>query len=118
VVSAKAENERLIAVFAEGAPPCPSKRSVLSAEVRTISGWRRGFDCPIFARALVFETRNSILPPNQLSDGRGFEAMAGELRLRVGVHNLSDGQVTAFRDAYRQMMSGYHFFAGLHGVPS
>ena len=72
---------------------------------------------------LVFETRNSIPPPNQLSDGRGFEAMAGELRLRLGVHNLSDGQVTAFRDAYRQMMQisdnrGYQFFAGLHGVPS
>jgi len=49
--------------------------------------------------------------------------MAGELRLRLGVHNLSDGQVTAFRDAYRQMMQisdnrGYQFFAGLHGVPS
>gem|GEM_PF-6428689 len=54
--------------------------------------------------AVFAETRNSILPPNQLSDGRGFEAMAGELRLRLGVHNLSDGQVTAFRDAYRQMM--------------
>jgi tyrosinase len=50
-------------------------------------------------------------------------AMAGELRMRLGVHNLSDEQVTAFRNAYRQMMQisdnrGYQFFAGLHGVPS
>lgn len=50
-------------------------------------------------------------------------AMAGELRARLGVQNLSADQVTAFRDAYRQMMQisdnrGYQFFAGLHGVPS
>jgi tyrosinase len=49
--------------------------------------------------------------------------MAGELRIRLGVHNLTEAQVTAFRDAYRQMMQisdnrGYQFFAGLHGVPS
>jgi len=49
--------------------------------------------------------------------------MAGELRVRLGVQNLSDDQVTAFRDAYRQMMQigcnrGYQFLAGLHGVPS
>jgi hypothetical protein len=49
-------------------------------------------------------------------------AMADELRMRLGVHNLSDEQVTAFRNAYRQMMQisdnrRYPFFAGLHGVP-
>src|SRR6266853_855549 len=49
--------------------------------------------------------------------------MAGELRTRLGVHNLSSDQVAAFRDSYRQMMQisdnrGYQFLAGLHGVPS
>jgi tyrosinase len=43
-------------------------------------------------------------------------------RIREGVHNLSDQQVTDFREAYRQMQSisdnrSYGFFGGLHGVP-
>jgi tyrosinase len=40
----------------------------------------------------------------------------------VAVHNLSDQQITALRDAYAQMMAirdnrGYGFLAGLHGTP-
>src|ERR1700730_11486543 len=54
---------------------------------------------------------------------QGGQAMANELRLRIGVQNLGDDQVAALRDAYRQMMQisdnrGYQFLAGLHGVPS
>ena len=49
--------------------------------------------------------------------------MANDLRMRIGVHNLSSDQVDAFREAYRQMMAindnrGYQFFAGLHGAPN
>ena len=49
--------------------------------------------------------------------------MANDLRMRLGVHNLSSDQVGAFREAYRQMMTisdnrGYNFFAGLHGAPN
>jgi len=45
-----------------------------------------------------------------------------ENRIRQGVHNLTDQQVGALRDAYRQMMAltdnrGYAFFAGIHGAP-
>lgn len=63
-----------------------------------------------------------LIPTSWARDG-ALTAMAGELRVRLGVHNLSDDQVTAFRDAYRQMMQitdnrGYQFLAGLHGVPS
>jgi tyrosinase len=48
--------------------------------------------------------------------------MANGLRMRVAVHNLSDGQIGALRDAYAQMMAirdnrGYGFLAGLHGTP-
>ncbi len=48
--------------------------------------------------------------------------MANGPRLRPGVHNLSDAQVDAIRDAYRQMMQisdnrGYQYYGGLHGVP-
>jgi hypothetical protein len=48
--------------------------------------------------------------------------MANGLRIRVAVHNLSDQQITALRDAYAQMMAirdnrGYGFLAGLHGTP-
>jgi tyrosinase len=51
------------------------------------------------------------------------EGMADGPRLRPGVHNLSDAQVDAFRNCYRQMMQigdnrGFQYFAGLHGVPS
>jgi tyrosinase len=54
---------------------------------------------------------------------QGGQAMANELRLRIGVQNLGDDQVAALRDAYRQMMQigdnrGYQYLAGLHGVPS
>jgi tyrosinase len=50
-------------------------------------------------------------------------AMANEIRIRLGVHNLSAAEAAALRDAYRQMMQisdnrGYQFFAGLHGVPN
>lgn len=49
--------------------------------------------------------------------------MANGLRTRIGVHNLTDQQVSGFRDAYQQMMQisdnrGYAYFAGLHGVPN
>jgi len=49
--------------------------------------------------------------------------MANGIRNRLGVHNLSDAQVTALRGAYAQMMAisdnrGYAFLAGLHGAPS
>jgi tyrosinase len=49
--------------------------------------------------------------------------MANGIRNRLGVHNLSDAQVTALRNAYGQMMTitdnrGYAFLAGLHGAPS
>ena len=49
--------------------------------------------------------------------------MANGIRIRLGVHNLSDAQVAAFRSAYQQMMAigdnrGYQYFAGLHGVPN
>jgi tyrosinase len=45
-----------------------------------------------------------------------------DIRIRLGVHNLDDAQVAAFRDSYRQMMGisdnrGYQYLAGLHGVP-
>ena len=48
---------------------------------------------------------------------------ANDLRVRLGVHNLSSEQVGAFREAYRQMVSisdnrSYRFFAGLHGAPN
>jgi hypothetical protein len=49
--------------------------------------------------------------------------MANPLRIRLGVHNLSDAQIAAFRSSYQQMMGiadnrGYQYLAGLHGVPS
>ena len=49
--------------------------------------------------------------------------MADSLRARQGVHNLSDAEVSAFRDAYGQMQAitdnrGFAYFAGLHGVPN
>jgi len=49
--------------------------------------------------------------------------MANGIRNRRGVHNLGDAEVSALRDAYRQMMGitdnrGYGFLAGLHGAPS
>jgi tyrosinase len=49
--------------------------------------------------------------------------MANDLRMRIGVHNLTVDQVSALREAYRQMMQitdnrGYQHFAGLHGVPN
>lgn len=49
--------------------------------------------------------------------------MANDLRMRLGVHNLTPDQVSAFREAYRQMMTisdnrGYQYFAGLHGAPN
>lgn len=49
--------------------------------------------------------------------------MAGDIRMRLGVHNLDSGQVTAFRASYQQMMAisdnrGYQALAGLHGVPN
>lgn len=48
--------------------------------------------------------------------------MAGDLRMRVGSHNLAATQVTAFRTAYQQMVGiadnrGYQYLAGLHGIP-
>jgi tyrosinase len=50
--------------------------------------------------------------------------MANELRIRLGVQNLTAAQVDPLRDAYRQMMAlastdnrSYAFIAGLHGVP-
>lgn len=49
--------------------------------------------------------------------------MADNLRIRKAVHNLSDAEVSAFRDAYGQMQAitdnrGFAYFAGLHGVPN
>jgi tyrosinase len=49
--------------------------------------------------------------------------MANPLRIRIGVHNLDDAQIAAFRSSYQQMMAigdnrGYQYLAGLHGVPS
>jgi tyrosinase len=46
-----------------------------------------------------------------------------DIRIRLGVHNLDDAAVAAFRDSYRQMMAisdnrGYQYLAGLHGAPS
>jgi tyrosinase len=45
--------------------------------------------------------------------------MADGLRIRLGVHNLSDAQITNFRNAYGQMqaISDNQYLAGLHGVP-
>jgi len=48
--------------------------------------------------------------------------MANVLRIRLGVHNLSDEQVAALRNSYQQLMAigdnrGYQYLAGLHGVP-
>lgn len=48
--------------------------------------------------------------------------MADHLRTRQGIHNLSDADVSAFRDAYAQMQAitdnrGFAYFAGLHGAP-
>jgi hypothetical protein len=44
-----------------------------------------------------------LIPTSWATDG-ALTAMAGELRVRLGVHNLSADQVTAFRGAYRQIM--------------
>ncbi len=49
--------------------------------------------------------------------------MANDIRIRQGVHNLSDTDVAAFRGAYAKMMAindnrGYAWFAGLHGIPN
>jgi tyrosinase len=49
--------------------------------------------------------------------------MADSVRTRQGVHNLSDADVGAFRDAYGRMQAitdnrGFAYFAGLHGVPN
>jgi tyrosinase len=49
--------------------------------------------------------------------------MADNLRTRQGVHNLTDADVSAFRNAYGQMQAitdnrGFAYFAGLHGVPN
>jgi tyrosinase len=49
--------------------------------------------------------------------------MGNGLRIRLGVHNLDETQLTALRDAHRQIMAigdnrGYQYLAGLHGVPS
>jgi tyrosinase len=48
--------------------------------------------------------------------------MANGIRIRKGVHNLTDANVAGLREAYRQMMAindnrGYAFLAGIHGVP-
>lgn len=45
-----------------------------------------------------------------------------DVHMRLGVHNLDDAQVAAFRESYRQMMQisdnrGYQVLAGRHGVP-
>jgi tyrosinase len=45
-----------------------------------------------------------------------------DIRIRLGVHNLDDAQIAAFRDSYRQMMAisdnrGYQVLAGRHGAP-
>jgi tyrosinase len=75
-----------------------------------------------FAEPIVFYTQGGMLYFDSEVKTE-LTAMAGELRIRLGVHNLSDDQLAAFRDSYRQMMQisdnrGYQFFAGLHGVPS
>ena len=49
--------------------------------------------------------------------------MADGLRIRLGVHNLNDTEVSDFRSAYGKMQAindnrGYQYFAGLHGVPN
>ena len=49
--------------------------------------------------------------------------MASGLRIRSGVHNLSDTQTANLRESYRQMMGindnrGFQYLAGLHGVPA
>jgi tyrosinase len=49
--------------------------------------------------------------------------MAGNLRNRQGVHNLSDAEASAFRDSYAQMQAitdnrGFAYFSGLHGDPN
>jgi tyrosinase len=49
--------------------------------------------------------------------------MAGNLRNRPGVQNLSDAEVGAFRDAYAKMQAitdnrSFTYFAGLHGDPN
>jgi tyrosinase len=49
--------------------------------------------------------------------------MGNGIRNRLGVHNLSDSEVAALRNAYGQLMTisdnrGYAFLAGLHGAPS
>jgi tyrosinase len=49
--------------------------------------------------------------------------MASNLRNRPAVHNLSNVEVSAFRDAYAQMQAitdnrGFSFFAQQHGVPN
>jgi tyrosinase len=49
--------------------------------------------------------------------------MATDIRIRGGVHNLTDAQVADLRSAYSQIQAigdnrGYQFLAGLHGVPS
>jgi tyrosinase len=49
--------------------------------------------------------------------------MAGDVRIRQGVHNLTTAQAAGFREAYAQMQAitdnrGYSHFAELHGVPN
>ena len=49
--------------------------------------------------------------------------MASNIRIRAGVHNLTDAQVADLRNAYGQIQGisdnrGYQYLAGLHGVPS
>jgi tyrosinase len=49
--------------------------------------------------------------------------MAGNLRNRPAVHNLTDAEVDAFRDAYAQMQAitdnrGFAYFAQQHGDPN
>lgn len=48
--------------------------------------------------------------------------MADGLRIRLGVHNLSDAQVADFRKSYAAMQAigdnrGFQYLAGLHGTP-
>ena len=48
--------------------------------------------------------------------------MNGDLTLRKNVRNLSGGELTTLRDAYRKMMGirdnrGYNHIAGFHGAP-
>jgi tyrosinase len=61
------------------------------------------------------------MAPAQAAQGNA--AMANNIRIRVGVHNLDVAQVGAVRESYRQMMAirdnrGFQYLAGLHGVPS